>query len=105
MPNAPSWYRWNGTTLELRVQVQTRCKQEGIAGPAGGLLRVRVNAPPVEGKANRRLLSILAEAFGVAGSRVRVVHGATSRRKLLRIEDPGRLPESLESALKRPRAG
>ncbi|MFZ0485486.1 MAG: DUF167 family protein [Arenicellales bacterium] len=103
MPGTPQWYRWIGTTLELRIQVQTQCRDEGIMGPAGDLLRVRVNAPPVEGKANKRLATVLAQAFGVPRSRVRLVHGARSRRKLLRIEDPRHLPKGLESALNFPR--
>jgi len=99
MPGSPQWYRWIGTTLELRIRVQTQCREEGIVGPAGDLVRVRVNAPPVEGKANERLTTVLAQAFGVPRSRVRLVHGARSRRKLLRIENPRHLPKGLKSAL------
>lgn len=99
---ARSWYRWHGPSLEVRVRAQTRCRDEGISEITGDALRVRVNAPPVEGKANKRLLAILAEAFGVAKSRVRLLHGARSRYKWIRIDHPARFPEALESALRRP---
>lgn len=95
---AQPWYRWHGASLELRVKVQTRCRQEGVVEAAGGALRVRVNAPPVEGRANERLLTILAAAFGVARSRVRLLSGARSRHKWVGIERPARVPESLKSA-------
>lgn len=98
-PAAKPWYRWNGADLELRVKAQTQCRDEGVADVAGDALRVRVNAPAVEGRANKRLLLILADAFGVARSRVRLVHGARSQLKWVRIEQPKRLPPRLESAL------
>lgn len=99
MTATQSWFRWNGACLELRVRAQTQCRDEGVAGVTGDALRVRVNAPPVEGRANKRLLAILADAFGVARSRVRLVHGARSRHKWIRIERPERFPEALKPAL------
>lgn len=98
MPPDRDWFRWDGEDLELRVRVQTRSRHEGLAGTDGGALRVRVKAPPVDGKANRRLRAVLAAAFGVADSRVRLVQGAHSRHKRVRIESPVRLPETLEAA-------
>lgn len=92
------WYRWIGDCLELRVRVQTRCRDEGITHAGEEVPRVRVNAPPVEGRANERLLVVLAAAFGVPRSRVRLVHGARSRHKRISIERPQRLPGSLGSA-------
>ncbi len=99
MTASPPWYRWVGDNLELRVRVQTRCRDEGIADARGDALRVRVNAPPVEGKANRRLLTVLAAAFGVARSRVRLVQGSRSRHKRVSIERPARFPDALGPAL------
>lgn len=102
MTTARSWYRWHGPSLEVRVRTQTRCRNEGLGGITGDALRVRVNAPPVEGRANKRLLVVLADAFGVAKSRVHLVHGARSPHKWIRIERPARFPEALKSALRRP---
>lgn len=99
MTTARSWYRWKDDSLELRVKAQTQCREEGVADVAGDALRVRVNAPPVAGKANKRLLAVLADAFGVAKSRVQLVHGARSRQKWIRIERPERVPELLKPLL------
>ena len=94
-----AWFRWSGADLELRVKAQTQSRDEGVAGISGDAVRVRVNAPPVEGRANKRLLAILAGEFGVARSRVQLVHGACSRRKWIRVERPKRFPEPLKPAL------
>ena len=56
-------------------------------GPA---LRVAVNAPPEDGKANAAVIALLAEAFDVAKSAVSVVTGATDRRKLVEIRGNSR---------------
>lgn len=99
MAASQPWYRWDGAVLELRVRVQTQCRDEGLAAVSGDYLRIRVNAPPVDGKANKRLLAILADEFGVAKSRVRLAHGARSRYKWIRIEHPQVFPEPVGSAL------
>ena len=67
------------------VAVQPRARKDGIAGEIDGALKVRITAPPVEGAANRRLERFLADAFGLPRSRVRVVAGGSSRRKLVRL--------------------
>ncbi len=52
---------------------------------ADGALKVKVAAPPEKGRANEALCEVLASHYGVAPSRVRVVAGATSSRKRVRI--------------------
>jgi hypothetical protein len=67
-------------------------------GPA---LRVAVNAPPEDGKANAAVIALLAEAFDVAKAAVSVVTGATDRRKLVEIRGNSRdLGASLDRLLK-----
>jgi len=51
-----------------------------------GDLRVRVAAPPVEGKANRELLTFLARRLGVPPSHVSLLRGAGSRHKVVEVE-------------------
>jgi uncharacterized protein (TIGR00251 family) len=51
-----------------------------------GLIKVRVAAPPVEGAANQALVEFVAKRLRIPKSRVRVVSGLTSRRKVLEIE-------------------
>lgn len=93
------WFRWDGASLELRVQAKTRSRDEGIGDVGDEALQVRVHAPPVEGKANERVLLVLAEAFDVPKTRVRLLRGARARYKWVRIERPGCIPDSLETAL------
>lgn len=73
--------------------MQPRASREGIERTADGRVRIRVNAPPVNDAANRRVVELLARAFGVPRSRVEILSGATARDKRLRIRDPARYPE------------
>ncbi|WP_354671174.1 DUF167 family protein [Thiohalobacter sp. IOR34] len=88
----PGWYRWDGEDLILSVHVQPRARQDGFAGVHGERLKIRITAPPADGKANRHLIRFLADACGVAPSRVELLSGHGSRSKQLRIHAPRRLP-------------
>ena len=72
-------------TARIRVRVTPRAARDGLAGWQGGVLRVRVTAPPVEGKANDAVERLLAQALGVAKSGVGVVSGAGAREKLVEV--------------------
>jgi uncharacterized protein (TIGR00251 family) len=69
----------------LPVRVVPRSAREGVAGCEGGVLRIRLNAPPVEGKANESLARFLAEALGVPRRDVTLVAGGRGRNKIVRI--------------------
>lgn len=69
----------------LSVRVQPRARRDEIVGWQGGTLRVRVMAPPIDGRANDAVSGVLAEALGVPRSSVGLVSGATGRDKLFRI--------------------
>lgn len=69
----------------LSVRVVPRSSREGIAGCEGGVVRIRLNAPPVEGRANEALLKFLAGALGVPRTQVSLVTGETGRNKIVRI--------------------
>ena len=66
--------------------MQPRASRNEIAGYRGDALRVRVTVPPEGGRANAAVIGILAEALGVAKSRVSIVRGLASREKLVAIE-------------------
>ena len=81
----------------IAVRVQPRARQNEIAGEREGALVVRVTAPPVEGKANDAVCKLLAKRLGIARSRVSVVSGTGSRKKLVEVD--GVDAEALRRAL------
>ncbi len=93
-----SWYAWQGQELVLDLRIQTRARKDELVGIHDGRLRVRITAPPVEGKANRHLISFLAQLFGVPQNRVEITHGAHGREKRVRIHAPKSLPELIQPA-------
>ena len=69
----------------VSVRVQPRARRDEIVGWQGSTLRVRVTAPPVDGRANDAVIGVLAKAFGVPRTAVGLVSGRTSQNKLFRI--------------------
>jgi uncharacterized protein YggU (UPF0235/DUF167 family) len=68
----------------LALRVTPGARTEGIE-VAGGRVLVRVRARPHDGAANAAVLALLAEALGVATSRLRLLRGATTRDKLVQL--------------------
>jgi uncharacterized protein (TIGR00251 family) len=100
MPSADSapWYRWDGDRLIVSIRLQPRARRDEIAGPVGDHLKIRITAPPVDGKANADLVRFLAKTFNVASNRVYLLAGETSRRKRLAITRPSHLPVGIDPA-------
>ncbi len=74
----------SGSTISVRVH--PRSSQDRIQGFRDGTLRVNVTSPPHNGRANAALLELLADALGVAKSRLRIVRGRSSRDKLVAVD-------------------
>ena len=89
------WYRWDGEDLLLACHLQPKASKDEFAGLHGDRLKIRLTAPPVEGKANAHLMAFLAKAFGVPKSQVSLESGELNRQKRVRISRPQRLPEGL----------
>ena len=70
----------------LKVRVQPRASRSQVLGYDGQTVRVRVTAPPEDGKANDAVVALLAEALGVPRSRVRILRGHAARNKLVSVE-------------------
>jgi uncharacterized protein (TIGR00251 family) len=92
MSETPNWYRWQGDTLELWLKVQPKAKKDEFVEPFGDAYKVRITAPPVDGKANRHLTAFLARAFGVKRNEVELAGGDLSRSKRFLIQRPSRFP-------------
>lgn len=69
----------------LALHIQPGAKKTVIAGLHGDALKIRLAAPPVDGKANAALIEFLAKTCGVPRSAVELVSGETSRSKRVRI--------------------
>jgi uncharacterized protein (TIGR00251 family) len=80
------WRREDGDAIVLTLYVQPGAKRTEVAGTHGAALKIRLAAPPVDGKANAELVRFLADAFGVPLRQVTIVRGETSREKVVRIE-------------------
>ena len=89
------WYRRNGEVLTLTLHVQPGAKRTDVAGLHGEALKIRLAAPPIEGRANEALLKFIAEAFGVPLRQVELKQGGQSRHKVVAITGSKVEPESL----------
>lgn len=78
-----------GKTTGVRIQVhaQPGAKLTEIVGLHGDAIKIRVQAPPLEGRANDELIRFLAEKLGVARSQVTLTKGETSRSKSFVVTD------------------
>ena len=73
-------------TARITVRLTPRGGRDGIDGWDGDVLRVRVAAPPAEGRANEAMLRLLAKALRIPVSHLSLVSGAQSRTKLLAVD-------------------
>lgn len=71
--------------VELKVYLQPGAKQTCIAGMYGEHLKIKVNAPPVEGKANEALVHFLADYFDIPKTTIKIISGEKSRLKTVSI--------------------
>ena len=71
----------------LHVHVQPGAKNTELVGLHGERLKVRLKAPPVDGKANKELVKWAAAFFGVSKSRITLIRGLSSRQKTLQIAE------------------
>ena len=70
----------------LRIHLTPRSARDEVLSLEDDILRARVTAPPVEGRANEALLRLLAETLGVPRASLRIVRGQRSREKLVAVE-------------------
>ncbi len=80
-----SWLVAAGNGVTLRLHIQPGAKKTEVVGLHGEALKIRLAAPPVDGKANACLLAFLADRFGVAKSAVSLLSGDSSRAKRVHV--------------------
>ena len=81
-----SWIKATKDGVVLTLHIQPGAKKTEVVGPHGDALKIRLAAPPVDGKANAALVEFLAKKVGAGRTAVEIVGGQTSRTKRVRIE-------------------
>lgn len=78
-----------GESVRFTVRVQPRASRTEIAGLHGAALRVRVQAPPVDGAANEAVVDLLARQLRIPRANIRVVAGVAGRSKIVEATGVG----------------
>jgi len=89
------WYRRRDDAITLTLHVQPGAKRSEITGLHGDSLKIRLAAPPIEGRANEALLKFIAEIFAVPLRNVKLNQGNQSRHKVVAITGSSIEPQSL----------
>jgi uncharacterized protein (TIGR00251 family) len=85
--------------VRLAVQVAANAKKTEVIGVFDDVLKIRLQAQPIEGKANEALIRYLAQALGVSRGAVTLTHGHTNKRKLFEIKSAVLTPETVMRTL------
>lgn len=82
-----AWFRVAADgCITLTLHIQPGAKKTEFAGLHGDALKIRLAAPPVDGKANEALQKFVAETLGLAKAAVSLKSGHSSRRKVLEVK-------------------
>lgn len=73
--------------VTFRVRVQPRASRNDVAGEYNGALKLRITAPPVEGRANEECRRFLARLLDIPPSAIEIIRGGSSRDKTVRVSD------------------
>ena len=80
-----TWCTLHGNGLRIAVHVQPNASRTEVAGEVEGALKIRLAAPPVDGKANEALERFIAGKLDLPRRDVKVSHGHSSRQKLVEV--------------------
>ena len=70
----------------LQIKVKPNARASGLEELGDGTWLARIQAPPVDGKANEELVALVARHFGLPKARVALKRGASGRRKWVQVE-------------------
>lgn len=83
------WFEKTENSIIINVRVVPRAAKDGVAGLLGTeALKIRIQAPPVEGKANAYLVKYLSKRWKISRSDIEILSGETGRNKRVRIGNP-----------------
>ena len=87
-----AWFEDKGESIILNIRAIPRSAQDSIQGIHGDALKIRIQASPVEGKANAYLIKYLSNEWKIPRAEIKILSGETGRNKRVRITNPsGRL--------------
>ena len=72
--------------IQFSAIIQPRSSKNKICGPYGESLKIRLTSPPVDGKANKMCVKLIAKMLCVSPSQIFIVSGHTGRNKIIRVE-------------------
>jgi len=75
----------NGSLLILSVYIVPRSSKTEVVGPYGDALKIKLNAPPVDGRANEELVYFLSKKLKISKSNIKMISGFNQKRKVLSI--------------------
>ena len=87
MPDAPYINISSSGAVRLKLHVRPGAKRNGISGLFGDALKVELQTPPVDGKANSALIKLLAGWLDMPKSKIRLISGETCRDKIIELSD------------------
>jgi uncharacterized protein (TIGR00251 family) len=87
---------WRDGDLLLSCRLQPKASCDEIVGWHGEDIKIRITAPPIDGRANAHLIKFLAKTFGVAKRDVNIISGELGRSKRVRIQQPGKIPDIIQ---------
>jgi len=93
-----SWCSEIPKGIRLSVQISPNAKKTEILGAVEDVLKIKLQAPPVDGKANEALTRYIADTLHVPKSAVTITHGLSSRKKLLEVRAPDLTFETVKQA-------
>jgi len=84
--NCPTWIQPQGGALYLLIHCQPGAKMTRVVGEHGGRLKMALNAPAVDNKANEALVAWLSERLSIPRRQVEIVSGQTGRQKRVMVQ-------------------
>ena len=72
-------------SVTFTICVVPRASKSEIVGELGGVLKIRLASPPVDGAANEELIKVLSKFFSVSKSSIEIITGQTSKQKQVRV--------------------
>jgi len=93
----PTAFKRDGDATVIALHIQPGAKRSAICGMYGDALKIAIQAPPVDGKANSALRTFISDRLDLSAAAVTIISGVSGRDKRVRVE--GITPERTQTAL------